>query len=81
MNCIMDDFTFLGYYSRPVDTSRVRVIRADGDGYVPACDTVPPVDEIWRDVTLVNVQGGHIMSYLTQQGLFRQEIARALNCA
>jgi len=77
MRGVMDEFTHLKNFSKPVDPSLIIVIAAKDDAYVPR-NGYQPLDHIWPGCDVRFIDGGHITSYVLHQGLFKKTIAEAV---
>ncbi|OXA57246.1 hypothetical protein Fcan01_08257 [Folsomia candida] len=77
MRGVMDEFTHLKNFSKPVDPSLIIVIAARDDAYVPR-DGYQPLDHIWPGCHVRFLDGGHVSAYVLHQKLFKQTIAESV---
>jgi len=78
MRGVMDQFTHLAYFSKPVDPSLIIVVTARKDAYVPREGTVG-LSELWPEAEFRYIENkGHIGAFLLEQGMFRKAIVDAL---
>lgn len=70
MRGVMDECTYLGNFSVPVDPSLVIVIVARDDGYIPR-DNVTSIRDLWPAAEIRELDTGHITAFLTKQAEFR----------
>lgn len=71
MRGVMDEFTHLAYFSKPVDPSLIIVVTAGKDGYVPRTGTVG-LSEIWPEAEFRYIKNkGHVGAFLFEQPAFR----------
>ncbi|XP_070554145.1 protein ABHD18-like [Ptychodera flava] len=73
MRGVMDEATFVGNFSKPVDTSLVLVVSAIRDAYVPTSN-VPSIKEVWPDCEVRYLDCGHIHAALWKTNEFRRAI-------
>ncbi|CAG0917373.1 unnamed protein product [Notodromas monacha] len=74
MRGIMDECTYLGNFSVPVDPELVIVVAAKCDGYVPRGDGLPELNELWPSAEIRSVDMGHVAAFIFNQGVFRKAI-------
>lgn len=67
---MMDEFTHLGNYSVPVDTSMILSVVAEEDAYVPR-DNVIRLQDLWPGSKVKVIPGGHVLSIVNNRQLFR----------
>jgi len=79
---VMDEFTHLANFDKPLDTSLVFSVQATKDGYVPR-DGVCDLRDVWGDkVTVRYVDAGHVTAYTLHLADFRMAINDAIeSCA
>lgn len=70
MRGIMDEFTYLGYYSTPVDPNLIIIVAAKDDAYVLR-EGVTDLTEIWPGAEVRYINAGHIAAFLFKQSDFR----------
>lgn len=71
MRGVMDHFTHLSYFSKPVDPSMIIVVTARKDAYVPREGTVG-LSELWPEAEFRYIENkGHIGAFLLEQPAFR----------
>ena len=70
MRGIMDEFTHIANYSRPVDCSTIVIVAARDDAYVPRGGTTN-LSQLWPESELRYVKTGHIGAYLLHHSIFR----------
>lgn len=70
MRGIMDEFTHIANYTKPVDCSSIVVIAARDDAYVPREGTVD-LNLLWPGSELRYVPTGHIGAYVLHHPIFR----------
>ena len=70
---IMDEFTHIANYSRPVDCSTVIVVAAEADAYVPREVKTEQDDlaTLWPGTEIRYVPTGHVAAYLLHHSNFR----------
>lgn len=73
MRGIMDEFTHLGNFSVPVDTSLIIVVAAQEDAYVLR-EGITDLSELWQGAEVRYIDAGHISAFLFKQSVFRQAI-------
>jgi hypothetical protein len=71
MRGIMDECTYVGNFSKPVDTENIIVVAAKCDGYVPMGDGLPGLDDLWPGIEVRFVDMGHVAAFIFNQGAFR----------
>lgn len=72
MRGIMDEFTHIANYSRPVDCSSIVVVAALADAYVPrggGGDT--DLADLWPGAEIRYVPTGHVGAYVFHHQMFR----------
>ena len=72
MRGIMDEFTHIANYSRPVDCSPIVIVAARDDAYVPRAGTTN-LSQLWPESEIRYVKTGHIGAYLLHHSIFRCE--------
>ena len=79
MRLLMDEFTCLENYSRPVESniSNAMFIACTNDGYV-LHDGLPHMNEIWPGCHVRYIRHGHISAFLFNQSVFQHAIAEML---
>ena len=70
MRGIMDEFTHIANYSRPVDCSSIVIVAARDDAYVPRNGTTN-LGQLWPESEIRYVKTGHIGAYVLHHSLFR----------
>lgn len=78
MRGIMDEFTHIANYSRPVDCSTIVIVAARDDAYVPRGGTTN-LSQLWPESELRYVKTGHIGAYLLHHSIFRQAVKDAFD--
>ncbi|XP_061164774.1 protein ABHD18-like [Saccostrea echinata] len=74
---VMEEFTHLGNYSSPVDTSIILSLVAESDAYIPR-DNVMTHQDLWPGSKVKVIPGGHVSSVVSSRHLFRQAIVECL---
>uniref|UniRef100_A0A915I051 Protein ABHD18 n=1 Tax=Romanomermis culicivorax TaxID=13658 RepID=A0A915I051_ROMCU len=75
---ILDEFTHLGLFSKPVDPSLIIVVCAGRDAYIPR-DKVADLSTIWPEAEFRLLEKyGHIGAFLFEQAAFRTAVVDAL---
>ena len=79
MRLLMDEFTSLRNYSRPVQSNipNALFIACKNDGYV-LHDGIPHMNEVWPGCHVRYIPRGHISAFLFNQSGFHQAIAEML---
>ncbi|CAJ0575559.1 unnamed protein product, partial [Mesorhabditis spiculigera] len=78
---LMHDFTHLGEYPVPIDTSLVHSVVGEDDAYVLR-EGVTHLNDIWRHAVVeVIPKRGHVASYLYYHDVFRKAIRGRINAA
>jgi hypothetical protein len=79
MRLMMDEFTSLHNYSRPVESnmSNAMFIACTNDGYV-LHDGLPHMNEIWPGCHVRYIRHGHISAFLFNQSVFQNAVAELL---
>lgn len=67
---MMDEFTHLGNYSPPVDTSMILSVVAESDAYIPR-DNVITQQDLWPGSKVKVIPGGHVLSVINSRHIFR----------
>uniref|UniRef100_A0A9J2P7A9 AB hydrolase-1 domain-containing protein n=2 Tax=Ascaris TaxID=6251 RepID=A0A9J2P7A9_ASCLU len=79
MYVLMEEFTNLGNYPKPVDTTLVKNVIAENDAYIVRSGT-PSLQELWPGSNVEMLKGaGHVYAYLVNHGLFRKCIMEMLS--
>lgn len=78
MRDVMEEFTHLGNYSQPVDTSLIIIVAARQDAYIPH-EGVLSLKQIWPEAEVRYIESGHISAFLFNQKNFRQAIVDAFD--
>jgi len=78
MRGIMDEFTHLANYARPMDTSLVILIVARDDAYVLR-DGIMDLTQLWKGAELRYIDSGHVAAFIFNQNDFRKAIADAFD--
>ncbi|XP_077299151.1 protein ABHD18 isoform X2 [Arctopsyche grandis] len=76
MRGVMDEFTHLGNFSIPYDTSLIIAVCAKNDAYVPRGDS-GALEELWPGAEVRYIDAGHVTAYVLHQRLFRSCIVEA----
>lgn len=76
---IMDEFTHIANYSRPVDCSSVIVVAAEADAYVPREVKTEQDDlaTLWPGTEIRYVPTGHVAAYLLHHSNFRYKYLKS----
>ncbi|KAJ8297477.1 hypothetical protein KUTeg_024008 [Tegillarca granosa] len=67
---VMDEFTYLGNFSIPVDTSLIIIVHAKQDAYIPR-GGVPSLEDLWPGSEVRFIDTGHVIGCAAQQSVFR----------
>nr|CAG4643302.1 EOG090X08BF [Ilyocryptus agilis] len=78
MRGIMDEFTHIANYSRPVDCSCIVIVAAQQDAYVPRDDGSVDLSSIWPDSEIRYLNSGHVGAYVLHHQMFRSPALRLL---
>nr|CAG4637122.1 EOG090X08BF [Ceriodaphnia reticulata] len=78
MRGIMDEFTHIANYSRPVDSSCIVIVTASDDAYVPR-EGCTDLRQLWPDSEIRYVPTGHVAAYVLHHQLFRQAVKDAFD--
>nr|CAG4640972.1 EOG090X08BF [Eulimnadia texana] len=70
MRGIMDEFTHVANYSKPVDCSSIIIVTAKDDAYVPR-EGAGDLSQIWPGSEIRYVQTGHVGAYVLYHTMFR----------
>lgn len=79
MRLLMDEFTSLHNYSRPVESNitNAMFIACLHDGYVLR-DGLPHMSDVWPGCLVRYIRQGHISAYLFNQTIFNDAVAEML---
>eukprot|EP00730_Choanoeca_flexa_P005817 TRINITY_DN12026_c0_g2_i2.p3 TRINITY_DN12026_c0_g2~~TRINITY_DN12026_c0_g2_i2.p3 ORF type:complete len:405 (+),score=64.29 TRINITY_DN12026_c0_g2_i2:5369-6583(+) len=78
---VLDEFTSLDVYPRPVCASNVTLVRAGRDAYI-SVSSHHALAKLWPEATVIEVpEVGHIASFFTSQHIIRKAIASAMQRA
>ena len=79
MRLLMDEFTSLHNYSRPVESNiaNAMFIACANDGYV-LHDGIPHMNDIWPGCLIRYIPRGHISAFLLNQSGFHHAVAEML---
>jgi hypothetical protein len=79
MRLLMDEFTSLHNYSRPVESnvSNAMFIACKNDGYVLR-DGIPHMNDVWPGCHIRYIPHGHISAFLFNQSGFQHAVAEML---
>ncbi|CAF0810744.1 unnamed protein product [Rotaria sordida] len=79
MRLIMDEFTSLDNYSRPVESNipNAMFIIGTNDGYVLR-DGIPDMNDVWPGCLVRYIPYGHISGFLFSQSVFQHAVAEML---
>jgi len=79
MRLLMDEFTSLHNYSRPVESNipNAGFIVCTKDGYVLR-DGIPHMNDLWPGCHIRYIPRGHISAFLFNQSAFQHAIAEML---
>lgn len=79
MRHLMDEFTSLHNYSRPVESniSNAMFIACSNDGYVLR-DGIPHMTDVWPGLKIRYIPRGHISAFLLNQSGFQHAVAEML---
>lgn len=80
MRGVMDEFTHISNFSKPLDTSLIIAVAADSDAYVPH-EGVFSLQDVWPGCEVRHIEMGHIATFLLKQNVFRQAIEDAMERA
>ncbi|GAB1601481.1 protein ABHD18-like [Argonauta hians] len=78
MRDVMEEFTHLGNYSQPVDTSLIIIVAAKQDAYIPH-EGVLSLKQLWPEAEVRYIDSGHISAFLFNQKTFRMAIKDAFD--
>ncbi|UYV63316.1 C4orf29 [Cordylochernes scorpioides] len=78
MRLIMDEFTHLAGFARPVDPAMAVLVAALHDAYVPPNPSIEPLDQLWAGSELRRLDCGHVAAFILNQAEFRKAILDAL---
>nr|CAG4649445.1 EOG090X08BF [Scapholeberis mucronata] len=78
MRGIMDEFTHIANYSRPVDSSCIVIVTASDDAYVPR-EGCADLSQLWPGSEIRYVPTGHVAAYLLHHRLFRKAVKDAFD--
>lgn len=68
---VLDEFTHLSRFSKPVDPSLIKVVCAANDAYVPR-DKVLSIQDIWPEAEIRYIQNhGHVSAFIFGKDAFR----------
>ena len=70
MRGIMNEFTHIANYSRPVDCSSIVIVTASDDAYVPR-QGATDLSKLWPGCEIRYVQTGHVGAYVLHHSFFR----------
>ncbi len=75
MRGVMDEFTHLGNFPKPVDPTLIICVVAANDAYVPR-DSVADLNELWPEAEVRYIpKKGHVGAWLFDHGFFRSAVA------
>ena len=79
MRLLMDEFTSLDFYSRPVQSNipNAMFIVCSNDGYVLR-DGIPDMNDVWPGCLIRYIPYGHISAFVFNQSMFLHAIAAML---
>jgi len=79
MRLVMDEFTSLEFYARPVDSnlSNALFIACTNDGYVLR-EGIPDMNDLWPGCQVRFIPYGHITAFLFNQTVFLHAVAEML---
>lgn len=79
MRHLMDEFTSLHNYSRPVESNiqNAMFIACSNDGYVLR-DGIPHMNDVWPGCHIRYIPRGHISAFLLNQSGFQHAVAEML---
>ena len=79
MRLLMDEFTSLHNYSRPVESNiaNAMFIACLHDGYV-LHDGLPHMNDVWPGCLVRYIRQGHISAYLFNQSIFNDAVGEML---
>ncbi|CAI9730378.1 Hypothetical predicted protein [Octopus vulgaris] len=78
MRDVMEEFTHLGNYTQPVDTSLIIIVAAKQDAYIPH-EGVLSLKQLWPEAEVRYIDSGHISAFLFNQKTFRMAIKDAFD--
>lgn len=79
MYILMEEFTNLGKYPKPVDPTLVKSVIAECDGYI-VTNGVPSLQEVWPGAQVEVLKDmGHFTAYFGNHSFFRRCIMEMLN--
>lgn len=78
MRGIMDEFTHIANYSRPVDSSCIVIVTAKEDAYVPR-EGCTDLSQLWPGSELRYVPTGHVGAYVLHHQMFRRAVKDAFD--
>jgi hypothetical protein len=79
MRLLMDEFTCLDNYSRPVESNipNAMFIVCTNDGYILR-DGIPDMNDLWPGCLIRYIPYGHISAFIFNQSVFHNTIAEML---
>nr|CAG4651089.1 EOG090X08BF [Simocephalus serrulatus] len=78
MRGIMDEFTHIANYSRPVDSSCIVIVTASDDAYVPR-EGCTDLSQLWPGSEIRYVPTGHVAAYVLHHQIFRKAVKDAFD--
>ncbi|XP_046453039.1 protein ABHD18-like [Daphnia pulex] len=78
MRGIMDEFTHIANYSRPVDSSCIVIVTANDDAYVPR-EGCTDLRQLWPGAEVRYVSSGHVAAYVLHHQMFRRAVKDAFD--
>lgn len=78
MRGIMDEFTHIANYSRPVDSSCIVIVTANDDAYVPR-EGCTDLRQLWPQSEIRYVSTGHVAAYVLHHEIFRRAVKDAFD--
>lgn len=78
MRGIMDEFTHIANYCRPVDSSCIVIVTASDDAYVPR-QGCTDLSQLWPGSEIRYVPTGHVAAYVLHHQLFRKAVKDAFD--
>ena len=70
MRGIMDEFTHLGNFTLPFDTSLIEIVAAKSDAYILR-DSVLSLEELWPGARVRYIDTGHVQAFISRTHVFR----------
>lgn len=67
---VMDECTYLGNFTKPVDTSLIIIVHAKQDAYIPR-GAVPSLEDLWPGSEVRFIDTGHVIACAGQHSVFR----------